>query len=78
LVRLTDKEDSSYVQGYLLPLDGSAMAEQVLPYAVAQAEHFQAELILMKILEPVERSISLPPGETSRAEKVTSKLASEY
>jgi nucleotide-binding universal stress UspA family protein len=62
----------------LLPLDGSAMAEQVLPYAVAQAEHFQAELILMKILEPVERSISLPPGETSRAEKVTSKLASEY
>ena len=49
----------------LLPLDGSAMAEQVLPYAVAQAEHFQAELILMKVLELVERSLSLPPGETS-------------
>ncbi len=31
-----------------LPLDGSAMAEQALAYAVAQAEHFQAELILMK------------------------------
>ena len=61
-----------------LPLDGSAMAERALPYAVAHAEHFQAELILMKILEPVERRISLPPRETSRAEKVTSKLASEY
>jgi nucleotide-binding universal stress UspA family protein len=62
----------------LLPLDGSAMAEQALPYAIAQAEHFQAELILLKVLEPVERSISLPPGDTSRAEKVTRKLASEY
>jgi nucleotide-binding universal stress UspA family protein len=62
----------------LLPLDGSAMAEQALPYAIAQAEHFQAELILMKVLEPVERSISLPPAETSRAEKVTRKLACEY
>jgi nucleotide-binding universal stress UspA family protein len=62
----------------LLPLDGSAMAEQALPYAIAQAEHFQAELILMKVLEPVERRISLPPGETSRAEKLTRKLACEY
>jgi hypothetical protein len=41
------------------------MAEQVLLYAVAHAEHFQAELILIKVLESVERSISLPPGETS-------------
>ena len=32
----------------LLPLDGSAMTEQALPYAVAQAEHLQAELILIK------------------------------
>jgi len=62
----------------LLPLDGSAMAEQALPYAIAQAEHFQAELILLKVLEPVDSSTSLPSGETSRAEKVTSKLASEY
>jgi nucleotide-binding universal stress UspA family protein len=72
------KRIQAMYKSILLPLDGSAMAEQVLPYAAAQAEHFQAELILMKILEPVERSISLPPGETSRAEKVTSKLASEY
>ena len=62
----------------LLPLDGSAMAEQALPYAVAQAEHCQAELIFIKVLVPAERSIGLPPGETSRAEKVTGKLAFEY
>jgi nucleotide-binding universal stress UspA family protein len=32
----------------LLPLDGSAMAEQALPYAVAQAERFRSELILLR------------------------------
>jgi hypothetical protein len=30
----------------LLPLDGSTMAEQALPYAVEQAERFRSELIL--------------------------------
>jgi nucleotide-binding universal stress UspA family protein len=45
----------------LLSLDGSAMAEQALPHAVTQAEHFQAELILLKVLEPLakQHSISL-------------------
>ena len=44
----------------LLPLDGSKIAEQALPYAIAQAENFQAELILLKVLEflPKERSLS--------------------
>jgi nucleotide-binding universal stress UspA family protein len=32
----------------LLPLDGSVMAEQALPYAVAQAERFRSELILLR------------------------------
>jgi len=37
------------------------LAEEALPHAVAQAEHFQAELILLKVLEPVAKyhSISL-------------------
>lgn len=30
----------------LLPLDGSTMAEQALPYAVEQAEPFRSELVL--------------------------------
>lgn len=62
----------------LLPLDASAMAKQALADTVAQAGHFHTELLLMKVLEPFARSISLPPGKTSRAEKVTIKLASEY
>jgi nucleotide-binding universal stress UspA family protein len=32
----------------LVPLDGSALAEQALPYAVAQAERFRSELILLR------------------------------
>jgi len=37
----------------LLPLDGSALAEQALPYAVVQAERFQAELILLKVFASI-------------------------
>ena len=62
----------------LLPLDGSSLSEQALPYAVAQAEHFQAELILLKVLEPLGkyRSISLEAAE--RAEKAIRELVYEY
>ena len=44
----------------LLPLDGSNLAEQAIPHAVAQAKCFQAELILLKVLEffPKERHLS--------------------
>ena len=45
----------------LLPLDGSALAEQALPHAIAQAERFGAELILLRVLEPfpLVRGLSL-------------------
>ena len=39
----------------LLSLDGSGLSEQALPHAVALAEHFQAELILLKVLEPLAK-----------------------
>lgn len=61
----------------LLPLDGSALAEQALPHAVAQAERFQAELILLKVLQPLpERGISAP--DRRQAEELTGQLAREY
>ena len=31
----------------LIPLDGSSLAEQALPHAIAQAKQFHAELILL-------------------------------
>lgn len=42
----------------LLPLDGSALAEQATPHAIAQAEHLGAELILLKVLPPWSRGAS--------------------
>ena len=37
----------------LLPLDGSALAEKALPYARALAEKYEAELIIVRVVQPV-------------------------
>jgi len=62
----------------LLSLDGSALAEQALPHAVAQAEHFHAELILLKVLEPLAKSHNISLDAAERVEKATRELAREY
>ncbi len=62
----------------LLPLDGSRVAEQAIPHAVALAERFQAELILFKVLMPLGANLNLPPGAMKRAEAATLELAKEY
>jgi nucleotide-binding universal stress UspA family protein len=62
----------------LLPLDGSSLAEKALPHAVAIAGCCQAELIMLRVLEPLSESL----GKTSKAVKVaeekTRELASAY
>lgn len=58
----------------LLPLDGSALAEQALPYAVAQAERFGAQLILLKVIPPLLEARS-PQMEAGAAAKVQQELA---
>jgi nucleotide-binding universal stress UspA family protein len=62
----------------LLSLDGSALSEQTLPHAVAQAEHFQAELILLKVLEPLAKSHNISLEAAWRVEKATHELARDY
>jgi nucleotide-binding universal stress UspA family protein len=62
----------------LLPLDGSQFAEQALPHAAALVERFQAELILLKVLEPVGKNINLPPRATRKAEEAMLEFAREY
>lgn len=46
----------------LVPLDGSPVAEQVLPYAQACARQLgpEAELLLMRVLEPVDPAVLGP------------------
>lgn len=62
----------------LLLLDGSPVAEQALPYAVAQAECFQAELILLRVLEALPRHVSPPQSAVSEAKQRTTTLARDY
>jgi nucleotide-binding universal stress UspA family protein len=51
----------------LLTLDGSPLSEQALPHAVVLAEQFKAELILLKVLEPLDSQVSLLPGLAHKA-----------
>ena len=37
----------------LLPLDGSELAERALPHAIAQAQGFGAELVLLRVAEMI-------------------------
>jgi len=65
-------------QRILLPLDGSAFSEQALPYAAAQAEHFQAELILLRVLPPLPTSRGQESSASKWAEDYTADLARQY
>ncbi len=60
-----------------LPLDGSALAEQALPHAIVQAERCQAELVLLKVLEPLQIHGLARPSIEWVAE-CTTTLAREY
>ncbi len=59
----------------LVCLDGSRLAEQILPYAIEQARHFNSELVLFRVFsEPSTISLAMPgmpgtPVETLSAEK---------
>ena len=62
----------------LLPLDRSAIAEQALPYAVAQAERFGAELLFLRVLEPLPLVRGLSPADLNRIDRQSREWASEY
>jgi nucleotide-binding universal stress UspA family protein len=62
----------------LLPLDGSTLAEQALPHAIALAERFNSELILFRVLIPLPRPPTTAEATILKAEEATSVLAREY
>jgi nucleotide-binding universal stress UspA family protein len=53
----------------LLPLDGSTLAEQALPHAIAQAKQFNAELIIVRVVEPLGEKVQRYSTSIERAEK---------
>jgi nucleotide-binding universal stress UspA family protein len=53
----------------LLPLDGSDMAEKAVPFAVAQAERFRAQLVLLRAVEPILYARSLASLDDATQER---------
>ena len=62
----------------LLPLDGSAFAEQALPHAIAQAEQFAALLILLRVVEPLPHVRGMSLADVDSIKRQTSERAQEY
>jgi len=62
----------------LLALDGSPLAEQALPHAIALAERFQSELVLLRVLVPLARPPTVAEVAIQRAEEATMALVREY
>lgn len=62
----------------LVPLDGSPLAEQALPHAVAQADRFGAEIILLKVLDPLPDPVFSSPAALRTAERASAELAIDY
>ena len=62
----------------LIPLDGSALAEQALPHAIAQAKHFQAELILLRVVEPFAHVRGMALADLEQIKQQTHTWAHEY
>ena len=62
----------------LIPLDGSPLAEQALPHAIAQARHSQAELILLRVVEPFAHARGLSLADLEQIRQQTTIWIDEY
>ena len=62
----------------LLPLDRSAIAEQAMPHALAQARRFGAELILLRVLEPLTNVRGLSDRDLEEMRSFSLQRAQEY
>lgn len=62
----------------LIPLDGSRLAEAALPHAVAQAERFGAQLVLVKVLGPLPEPAMAGRSAVRGAEEHSAELARHY
>ena len=62
----------------LIPLDGSSLAEQALPHAVAQAKQFHAELILLRVVEPFAHARGMSLADLEQIRQQTRIWADEY
>lgn len=50
------------IKKILVPLDGSQLAENALPYAEEMARKFEAQLVLIQVLQPKVMMAEFEPG----------------
>ena len=62
----------------LLPLDGSSLAEEAVPHAVAMAERFGAEVILLAVLMSLPMAVGSHQPSLRQAEERTRASMREY
>lgn len=66
-------DQPSLFKKILVPLDGSALAAEALPYAIAQAQQFGATVTLLKVMPPLLEARS-PQMEVLIADEVEAEL----
>lgn len=64
----------------LVPLDGSVLAESILPQAIAVAEPSGAMIVLFLVLEPMDKGVRETMGNdlASKLDEVNKDEATEY
>lgn len=62
------------VRKILVCLDGSRLAEQILPYAVEQARRFQSKLVLLQVLETPVSEVTIGPKVTESVAAVENEI----
>jgi nucleotide-binding universal stress UspA family protein len=62
----------------LVPLDGSRLAEQALPHAAIHARQFGAEIVVLKVLGPLQEPSMSSPRVMRSAAAASAQLALEY
>jgi nucleotide-binding universal stress UspA family protein len=62
----------------LVPLDGSELAESVLPYVKIEALAHDAEVILIRVMAPFRSSLMMKPGLLEQATMQVRPIIEEY
>lgn len=62
----------------LVPLDGSSLAEAVIPFIVAIAGPLDMSVVLLRVIEPIPHMAEVPSGMAAEALEGRARDAEEY
>jgi nucleotide-binding universal stress UspA family protein len=62
----------------LVPLDGSETAEHVIPLVIKEAQLHGAEVVLLRVIAPLRRSLMSIPSVIDQVYNMVDNIAAEY